>query len=485
MTSIRRAFLFASGGRYIIMATNLCSAVVMARLLTPAEYGLYVIGSAVFAIAEAIRELGSGSYLIQQQDLTIEKIRSMFTVNLLVTALATVIILFVAGSVSNYYATPDLERYVQVALLAYLMGPFVYPTLALMNRGMEFGSLAIVGVVTTLANAIITIVLALLGFRYMSFAWAGVASAALGSFLVFALRPDFTMLRFSLTEWRGVLKFGVYDSAISLLIRMWDYMPYLILGRLMNAEIVGLWQRAMWLCLFPERVILAGFGAVALSAFSEKSRQGVDLQKSYLRAIACITAVQWPAQIMIVLLAHPLVLIVLGRQWLEAVPLIQVLGFALMFTFPTGLNYPTLVAKGAISVNFLLVLAQGIIATAIFLGGARYGARAAAVGMLVAIPINAIVSMLVLRAQIGFRWGELAAALGRSAVTTAICAMPLALITGAKDATDLSVLNAIAAVAACAPAWLIGLRLTDHPLWLEVSRAAARVRSEMLRKLRT
>ena len=254
---------------------------------------------------------------------------------------------------------------------------------------------------------------------------------------------------------------------------MWDYMPYLILGRMLNAEIVGLWQRAIWLCLFPERVILAGFGAVALSAFSEQSRQGSSLRESYLRAIEFITAVQWPALIMIVLLAHPLVLIVLGHQWLGAVPLVQILGFALMFTFPTALNYPISVAKGVIRVQFFLVLVQGMIATAIFFSAAQYGARAAAVGLMIAIPINALLSLLALRATIGFEWRDLGRALFRSAATTFLCVLPPTLILGGSDSQDISVVSAFAAVAACAIAWLIGLRLTGHPLWKEVCRLAA------------
>ena len=226
-----------------------------------------MIGCAVFAIAEAIRELGSGSYLVQHHDLTADTVKSMFTVNFLVTLLVGAGVLVFAGGIGSYYAVPDLERYIQVVLIAYVMGPFVCPILALMNCEMAFGKLAIIGVVTTITHALIAIALALLDFSYMSFAWATVVSGALGSLLVFTLRPDFSMIRFSLREWREVLKFGAYDSAISLLSRMWEYMPYLILGRLLNAEIVGLWQRAVWLCLFPERVILAGFGAVALFGF--------------------------------------------------------------------------------------------------------------------------------------------------------------------------------------------------------------------------
>jgi O-antigen/teichoic acid export membrane protein len=473
MRSVRRAFVYASGGRYVVMAANLCMAIVMARLLSPAEYGLYALGSAVFAIAEAIRELGSGSYLVQQHDLTLRKIQSTFTVNLLTTVAVSAALFLSARIISEYYAAADLERYLHTLLLFYAMGPFLYPSLALLSREMQFGKIAVIGMVTTLVNTIVAIGLAFLGFSYMSFAWAAVVSGLVGIGLVFWARPDLSIFRFSLSEWRDVLKFGTYDSAISLLIRLWDYMPYLILGRMLNAEIVGLWQRAMWLCLFPERVILAGVGAVALPAFSEQSRQGTDLRENYLRAIELITAVQWPALLLVILLAHPLVLIVLGQQWLGTVPFIQILGVALMCTFPTGLNYPTLVAKGAIRTKLLLVLTQGLISTAVFFAAAQYGAHAAAMGLLISIPVNALLSLLVLRAKIGFSWLDLTKAISRSAATTILCAVVAISVLGTIHANDVSLSTASAVVAGTAVAWLLGLLLTRHPLWEEVRRALA------------
>lgn len=74
MANLRRAILFASVGRYVVMAVNLVSAVVLARLLAPSEYGIAVLGASVLGIAESIRELGSIAYLVQQKELTHEKI---------------------------------------------------------------------------------------------------------------------------------------------------------------------------------------------------------------------------------------------------------------------------------------------------------------------------------------------------------------------------------------------------------------------------
>ena len=73
MTGIRRALLWTSAGRYTVIVINLAATAIMARLLTPGEYGLSVLGAAALGMAEAVRGLAGGSYLIQEKELTPEK----------------------------------------------------------------------------------------------------------------------------------------------------------------------------------------------------------------------------------------------------------------------------------------------------------------------------------------------------------------------------------------------------------------------------
>src|ERR1700678_1283064 len=97
MASLRRALLFASGGRYVVMGVNLATATVLARLLTPAEFGISVLGASLLGVAEAVRELGSVAYLVQQKDLTRAKIRTVFTISLIVTSVVTLVLLTLSG----------------------------------------------------------------------------------------------------------------------------------------------------------------------------------------------------------------------------------------------------------------------------------------------------------------------------------------------------------------------------------------------------
>ncbi len=86
--------------------------------MTPSEFGISVLRDLYFvAIAEAIRELGSTAYLVQQKELTQSKIRTVFTVSLLVTLTMSIVLLVSSGPIARFYSVPELARYIQIIAL--------------------------------------------------------------------------------------------------------------------------------------------------------------------------------------------------------------------------------------------------------------------------------------------------------------------------------------------------------------------------------
>jgi O-antigen/teichoic acid export membrane protein len=480
MTEIRRAFLWASVGRYLVMTVNLAAAAVMARLLTPDEYGISVLGGAVFAVAEAIRALGGGAYLIQKRELTSDDVRSSFTVSLAVTIVLTVALVLLSGPLTRYFVTPDLGRYIEAATLGFLTGPFVYPISALMSRQLAFGTIALIGVVTATINAAASIWLASLGFSFMSFAWASAISAIAGMLLYLYAWNDSSIFRTRVRGCRSVIAFGAYDSATAVLYQVAETLPYFIFGRLLNVEAVGLCQRAVTLSLFPERVILAGVGAVALPALARQVRESGSLRQGYFRAIELITAALWPALILLALLASPVVTVLLGRQWQEVAPLVEILALALLFSFPASLHYPVMVAAGSIRYMPPVVVLQSVVSLGILIVAARQGLRAAAFSMLLIVPLNSLLSLLLVRFVVGFHWIDLAYAVRNSAACAALSAVgPVIVALATRRLPDMPLAMAALATLLAACGWFGGLWLTRHPLLDEVIGLAAAARARL------
>ncbi|MEP6546411.1 MAG: oligosaccharide flippase family protein [Gammaproteobacteria bacterium] len=474
--SVRRAFVWASAGRYLTMAINLVATLILARLLTPQEYGVTVVGGAVFTVAEALRALGGGAYLIQKQDLTQDDIRACFTVSFLATVLITALLLLLAEPLARFFSMPQLAPYVRVVALGYMAGPFTYPIGAMLSRRMAFGRIAAVGVSASVVYAGVSVALAVRGFSYMSFAWASAASTITSMLCYVILWQERSIFRPSFRRWGAVLNFGIYDSATALIAGVADSLPYFIFGKLFTPDAVGLAQRAVMLCMMPERVILAGVSAVALPAFAKEAREGRSVRGSYLRAIELLTAAQWPSLILLALLAHPLVAILLGSQWPAAAPLVQIFAVALMFAFPIVLHYAMVVSVGAIRYMPVIMVLQGICSIGALTLAARHGLYVAALSTLVILPCNGIIAVGIARHFLKFRWMDLFAASRKSLVVTVLCALGPALILFAHGDPQLGFPATVLAAATAALGWLSGLRLTRHPLLDEILRFAGAVR---------
>jgi O-antigen/teichoic acid export membrane protein len=480
MGGVRRAFVWATTGRYVVMAINLSVAVAIARLIEPAAFGVSVLGSSAYAIAEALRELGGGAYLIQQDELSLEKIRTSITTSLLLSVAIALCLYLGAGPVARFYGLPEVEHYIRVTAFGYVLGPFIFPVFALMSREMAFNFHALVTVSMAFVGGLTSIGLAALGFGYMSFAWATVVSAGVGSGLCFLLRADLSIYRLSLSEWRGVIGFGAFDSATALIAALGEYAPYLVLGKVLDPASVGMAQRAVLLSLFPERVILAGVGAVALPIFARSVRENSDTKGAYITAIELITAVQWPCLILLGVLATPLISVLLGRQWHEVAPLLRILCLATAFSFPWALQYPVLVAVGAVRVLPRLVASQALLNTLAVGLTARYGLQAVAWGLVVTVPVNAFAAVALVRRHLRFHWFEFIGALCKSAGLTFMSSLgPIAVIVAEGGPSNLSIEGALIAAFLSALGWSAGLWLTRHPLRHELVRASKVIRGAL------
>lgn len=463
MTSIRRSIAWATIGQYGSLAVSFAAMLVMARMLTPAEFGIVALGTAILGIAEAVRELAGGGFIITERELTAEKIRTTTTINLLVTLAVVALLLALAPPLAAFFDAPDLAPYLSVATLGYALGPVVYPQQALLGRDMSFDKLAIVSVLFSIAGAAVSIALARLGFSSLSLAWGAVAASSVATVTCFAIRRDASIFRPALSQWRAVVRFGAYSCTSAILGRVGEALPMLIFGKLLDPARTALMHRAATLCLFPDKLILAVAGQVALPELSRQARQGTDLKATYLKALVLVSGVQWPFMALLAILAPQIVALLLGSQWTETVPLVRIIAPAIMFSLPISLQYSALVASGGVHLLPRLLAAQLTVTALALSATAPYGLEAAAWSMLVAVPLNALLSLAAVRSRIAYRWTELMTALAPSMFAAlASAAGPLAL--ALYSPSPMPWTFAAAAVGLGGAGWMLGLLAGRHAL---------------------
>ncbi|MGY3411078.1 O-antigen/teichoic acid export membrane protein [Bradyrhizobium sp. GM5.1] len=174
MNSVQRSILFSAADRYGGVVLAFVATAILARLLSPAEFGIYAVVSAVTTvIGAAFFEFGGGNYLIQKRELSTADVRSAFTITLGISVAIALLLFVLAGPLSELFAQDSLKRGIEVSALTFFLVPFHGTISALLRRDMKFGTLAVCNLATGAATALASIVLAMAGFSYMAPIWGG------------------------------------------------------------------------------------------------------------------------------------------------------------------------------------------------------------------------------------------------------------------------------------------------------------------------
>jgi O-antigen/teichoic acid export membrane protein len=469
MSSVRRALVLSFAQKYGVAAIYMLSTLAVARLLTPAEIGVFAVGNAVVAMAEMFRDFGVCTYLIQAREVTLTRVRTAFTVTLLLSTALSMLLLLLSSVIADFYNEAGVRLVLYMAAANFLIVPFAATIISLLQRDMEFDALMRIKLAQGASYSLCLIGLAALGFSYMSFAWAMLVCSVITTLVALFYRPDLKVFVPGIAEWRQVFAFGSISSATSFLNALYSNMPQLLLGRILDFGAVGLYNRSMMLCQLFDRFVLDGVNPVLLPAFATKVRNGEELKTIYLRALEYITALYWPFLLCLTLLADPAVKLLLGGQWGDAVPLVRIIALASLCLFPAFLTYPSLVAVGRVRDTLATSLITLPPSAALIFGASFLGLHAVAASLFLAAPFQVYVALIFIRRQIPFSWGEFARAIAKSAVAS-LCAAAAPAITVAVAGFrfDISIPVAMVAGIGAIVGWMGGLALTRHPLWNEV-----------------
>jgi O-antigen/teichoic acid export membrane protein len=474
MTSVRRSIFFSAIERYASLVLFFVVTAVLSRLLTPNEFGTFAVVSALTTVITAsFQEFGGANYLIQKHELSRASIRTAFTVMMGISGVIGLVLFAFAGTFSQFFRQDSLTSGIAVSALNFLLMPFSGTVSALFRRDMEFGKLAVCNLAANSTGAVVSVALAMLHFSYMAPIWATVATNALLTIMLLAWYRDFGAFRPSLLEYRDVMGFGLYSAGVSVINVFYNLAPQLFLARILDFASVGLYSRALSITQVFEKVVMQVLTPVIMPAIVAQSRAGSNLKRVYLEAIELLAAVQWPLLIFVAIMARSIILIWLGQNWLEIVPLVRILCIANLALFAACLSYPVLVAVGSVRdalVSSFITLPPSLLFT---LCAAFFGVEAVAASALVTLPFQAAVALYFIGRHLGIGPGDLARALLKSGVVAATTASGVAgcaaLIEVGMVTPFVGLISAFCSAALC---WWFGLALTRHPLLHQLYRAA-------------
>lgn len=471
MTSVRRSLTFSFAEKYSSMAIHFVSTVILARLLTPEEIGIFAVGMAIVAMSHSFRDFGASTYIIQEKELTLVRTRAAFTVTLGMAWTVAVILLACSALVADFYKEPGIHDVLQVLAISFFFLPFGSITFAMLRRDMKFNHLFVINILNAITHAAVAVTLAWLGFGFMSLAWAAVAGTLATVLSSLFFRPSTFLLVPTTAEFRRVFSFGSQLSLISVLAELADNMPLLASGRLLGFDITGQINRAIGFVNLFQRSIFQAIGPVAMPYFALEHRQEQDLKKAYFKALSMLLGIAWPAFAFVFFMSHPAIRLLYGPQWDDAVPIAQVLSICILIKIASNLNRPLFLGAGRYKDYFfmqLIILPIQIITLPI---AAFFGLME----LLAAIFVNTIIAFCIhiafLRGFLGFPTKEYLLFLREPAALILFVCAPLIVLTSTVDiGPDNYIAPLIVGTISAGLAWLLGLFLLKHPLWHEMTR---------------
>jgi O-antigen/teichoic acid export membrane protein len=440
---------------------------------------VWAVAAVFAAIASMFRDFGVAEYLIQEKDLTRDKLRAALGVNIAVSWAMAALLFLGSGLVARFYAEPGVGDVMRVQALNFVLIPFGAVTLACFRRDLHWPPIFYASILSNVTSVTVAVVLAFLGHGYMSLAWSSVSGVAMSVAVATIARPKDVPLLPGIRGVRRVIRFGTHLTSVYLLGQLGKSAPDLVIGKVLGVAPVGFFSRANGLGELFNRLVLKGAFPVCLPYFAREAREGKDVRTGYLRAVAYLTVIGWPSFLFLAAMAYPAIRILYGPQWLASVPLARILCGAAAVSVVYLLATEVLIARGDAAIaNYVQAVTQvARIAGIVFV--VPFGLDGACWGLFGAAFFGAFAAQRALRLRIGLTLAKTAAACAPSAIVALVSAAPAVLyaLFGVIDERNFAYV-AVGLGVTFGILWLVSVRLVGHPLWNEICAFVARRRTQ-------
>lgn len=467
--SISKSLAISYLEKYGLMLINLASSLILARLLSPSEIGIFSVAAFIVSLAHTLRDLGVNSYIIQERKLSIDQLRSAQFLTLSMSWLIAGCLAILSEPLSTYYRESQVRQIMLVLVINFLVLPFGSITAALLRRDLAFGRLSIINIIACITQTTTSVLLAFLDMGVISLAWGSVAGAlATTGLSILYRRPD-QPWRPGTKALKKVLDKGAKFSGASIFYDIGQGTPELIAAKAFSFHEAGLLSRGIGTVMLMHRLLADAAASVMVSHFAYLIRNQPRLfQEKYISSCKNMATLTWPAFACLAFVSTDLIKILYGNAWIEAGPLASILCISAAAWSLSAISGSVIIGSGQATLSLKIQATLMLFRFFFCLFGSQYGALGIATGMAVADVAGSALQGIAIARKFSIKLKPLIDALIKPlAITGIVASLTHTININLSNSTEIIRLTTIALC--ITTTWFLLLPIFNQHLWNNIN----------------
>ena len=365
--------------------------IILARMLTPREFGLIGMITIFIAVSESFINSGFSSALIRKKECTQADYSTVFFYNLTAGAIFFTILLFSAPAISGFFKEPELKPIIQVLGAVLIIDSATIIQRTILTKQINFKLQTRISVIAALGSGVMAIGMAYSGFGVWSLVAQRLCKQAINSFLLWLWNKWKPIAVFSRQSFRELFGFGSKLLASGLIDTIYRNVYYLIIGKFFSAKELGYYTRADQFNALPSQSLTGVIGRVSYPILSSIQDDANRLKASYQQLIRSTMFITFTLMVGMAAVAEPMVVGLIGEKWKPAVIYLQMLCFTGMLYPLHALNLNMLQVKGRSDLFLRLEVIKKILAVPVIVIGIFWGIRVMIAGMM----LNSVIALYI------------------------------------------------------------------------------------------
>ncbi|MBN2821355.1 MAG: lipopolysaccharide biosynthesis protein [Bacteroidales bacterium] len=356
--------------------------VILARLLTPREFGLVGMTTIFVAVSQSLVDSGFTQALIRKNNATQTDFATVFYFNLFIGIVLYVVLFFAAGTISRFFEELQLKPIIRVIGLSILINAFTIVQRARLTKEINFKLQTKISIIASITSGLIGIGMAYTGFGVWSLVTKSVLDFFIISLLLWLWNKWTPTLEFNWDAFREMFSFG-YKLMISGLINtLYKNIYLLIIGKYFSAADLGYYTRADQFRNLPSKNITSVIQRVSYPVLAKIQDDPILLKAAYQKIIKSTMFLTFSLMITMAAIAKPLIYTLVGEKWATSVDYLQLLSLVAVFYPISAINLNMLNVKGKSNLFLRLEIIKKSLAVPVIIIGISMGIKMMIIGMM-------------------------------------------------------------------------------------------------------